>query len=48
MPRKPHFQLTGIPQHIFQRGNNREPCFYAPEDNSRYLVTTGFIDVPYK
>ena len=37
MPRKPRFNLIGIPQHIVQRGNNREPCFYAEEDYRRYL-----------
>ncbi len=37
MPRKPRFNLVGIPQHIIQRGNNREPCFYAREDYRRYL-----------
>lgn len=37
MPRKPRFQLPGLPQHIIQRGNNREPCFYAEADYSRYL-----------
>jgi len=24
MPRKPRFQLPGVPQHVLQRGNNRE------------------------
>ena len=37
MPRKPRFNLPCIPQHIIQRGNNREPCFYAEEDYHRYL-----------
>ena len=37
MPRKPRFQLVGVPQHVIQRGNNREPCFYAEEDCRRYL-----------
>jgi putative transposase len=37
MPRKPRFQLPGVPQHVIQRGNNREPCFYAPADYHRYL-----------
>ncbi len=37
MPRKPRFNLIGIPQHIIQRGNNREPCFYAKKDYRRYL-----------
>jgi len=37
MPRKPRFNLIGIPQHVIQRGNNREPCFYAVQDYRRYL-----------
>jgi len=37
MPRKPRFNLIGMPQHVIQRGNNREPCFYAVEDYRRYL-----------
>lgn len=37
MARKPRFNLVGIPQHIVQRGNNREPCFYSIEDYQRYL-----------
>ena len=41
MPRKPRFQLPGIPQHIVQRGNNREPCLYAKADYQRYLDDLG-------
>lgn len=37
MPRKPRFTLPGIPQHVIQRGNNREPCFLAEQDYRRYL-----------
>jgi putative transposase len=37
MPRKPGFNLVGIPQHVIQRGNNREPCFYSEQDYQRYL-----------
>lgn len=37
MPRKPRFNLVGVPQHVIQRGNNREPCYYAEEDYRRYL-----------
>lgn len=37
MPRKPRFNLPGIPQHIIQRGNNREPCFYSEKDYLQYL-----------
>ena len=36
MPRKPRFTLPGIPQHVIQRGNNREPCFLA-EALTRYI-----------
>jgi len=37
MPRKPRFNLIGVPQHVIQRGNNREPCFFAEADYRRYL-----------
>ncbi len=36
MPRKPRFILPGVPQHDIQRGNNREPCFFAEQDYARY------------
>ena len=32
MARQPGFTIPGIPQHIIQRGNNREPCFYTGAD----------------
>lgn len=37
MARKPRFNLVGVPQHVIQRGNNREPCFYGAEDYAAYL-----------
>ena len=37
MARKPRFNLVGIPQHVIQRGNNREPCFFSEVDYFRYL-----------
>ncbi len=37
MPRKPRFNLPGIPQHVIQRGNNRAPCFFHEVDYRRYL-----------
>ena len=37
MPRKPRFNLPGVPQHVIQRGNNREPCFYSTQDYQQYL-----------
>lgn len=36
MARKPRFTLPGVPQHVIQRGHNREPCFYTQEDFHRY------------
>jgi len=38
VPRKPRFTLPGVPQHVIQRGNNREPCFFVEEDYNRYLT----------
>ena len=37
MARKPRFNLPGIPQHVIQRGNNRDPCFLGEQDYQRYL-----------
>lgn len=37
MPRLPRFGLLGIPQHVIQRGNNRQPCFADEEDYQFYL-----------
>jgi putative transposase len=37
MPRRPRIRLAGMPQHIVQRGTNREPCFFAEEDYHFYL-----------
>jgi putative transposase len=38
MARKPRFNLPGVPQHVIQRGNNRDPCFLDEQDYQRYLV----------
>lgn len=37
MPRKPRFRLSGVPQHVIQRGNNRQPCFLSLRDYRCYL-----------
>ena len=37
MPRQPRIDLPGIPQHIIQRGNDRQPCFFTDIDRVRYL-----------
>ena len=38
MPRQPRPDLAGIPQHIVQRGNDRQACFFAEPDYVRYLT----------
>jgi len=37
MPRRPRVILLNVPQHIIQRGNNGQACFYADEDYLSYL-----------
>lgn len=37
MSRKPRFVLSGVPQHVVQRGHNREACFFSGDDYYRYL-----------
>jgi len=37
MPRRPRVNLVGHPQHVVQRGHNREACFFAEEDYRFYL-----------
>lgn len=37
MPRRARMYLSGVSYHIVQRGNNREPCFFAVEDYQFYL-----------
>jgi putative transposase len=37
MPRKPRFFLPGVPVHVVQRGNNRQPIFFDDFDYRAYL-----------
>ena len=37
MPRPIRLKIPGVPQHITQRGNNRQACFYTDEDYRLYL-----------
>ncbi len=37
MARLPRLYLPGCAQHIVQRGNNREACFYDEQDCKAYL-----------
>ena len=37
MARLPRLYLPGCAQHVIQRGNNREACFYEEADYKAYL-----------
>ncbi|PKM14181.1 MAG: transposase [Gammaproteobacteria bacterium HGW-Gammaproteobacteria-2] len=41
MPRPPRYELVGVPQHVIQRGNNRQTTFFADEDYRAYLGWLG-------
>ena len=38
MARRPRLRIAGVPQHVIQRGNNRQSTFFAPEDQGFYLA----------
>ena len=37
MPRQRRLDLAGVPQHVIQRGNNRQPCFLREQDCRCYV-----------
>jgi len=41
MPRPPRYPLGGVPQHVIQRGNNRQPAFFHQDDFRFYLDCLG-------
>jgi putative transposase len=41
MPRRPRLSPIGVPQHIIQRGNNRQVCFTSDNDIAAYA---GWLD----
>ena len=43
MPRPPRLDLPGIAQHVVQRGNDRQPCFFTPDDYVLYRITLNEI-----
>lgn len=45
MPRKPRLDLADIPQHINQRGNDWQPCFFTAADYLCYLAQLREIDL---
>jgi len=42
MPRKPCFNLPGVPQYVIQCGNNRDPCFLGEGARSGWGARTAF------
>lgn len=48
MPRKPRMYLPGIPAHLVQRGNNKEPCFFTELDYRVYLAALGDVLERYR
>jgi putative transposase len=36
VPRQPRYRVAGLPQHVVQRGNDRQDSFFAPDDYRRY------------
>lgn len=41
VPRQPRYLVPGIPQHVIQRGVNRQLTFFAPDDYARYIECLG-------
>ena len=37
MPRRARMYIAGLPFHVIQRGNNRQPCFFDADDRHLYL-----------
>jgi putative transposase len=37
MPRPLRYSLVDVPQHVIQRGHNRQPVFFHPDDYQMYL-----------
>ena len=37
MARLPRLNIPDIPQHVIQRGNNRQACYFSDKDNAVYL-----------
>ena len=47
MPRRARIYLPGLPYHVIQRGNNREPCFIEPENYQLYLELWKMLSARY-
>ena len=40
MPRQPRYRIPGLPQHVVQRGNDRQATFYRPPD---YFIYKNYL-----
>ena len=38
MPRKPRASVVVVPEHVIQRGNNRQVIFTSDEDMKAYIA----------
>lgn len=41
MARRPRLSIAGVPQHVIQRGNNRQATFFAEADYRLFLACLG-------
>ncbi|MCU7937813.1 MAG: transposase [gamma proteobacterium symbiont of Bathyaustriella thionipta] len=48
MARLPRLNLPGIPQHVIQRGNNHQACFFSEQDYTVYLDKLNEYSKKYK
>jgi len=48
MARLPRLNLPGIPQHVVQRGNNKQVCFFNDDDYAVYLDKLKLYSKKYK
>ncbi len=48
MPRKPRFYIAGMPVHVVQRGNNRQPIFFDESDYRIYLKWLNEAAIKYE
>ena len=47
MPRWPRMVVPGVAVHVIQRGNNRQPIFFATDDDARFRADLVITSQPY-
>ena len=48
MSRQPRPDLAGVTQHVVQRGNDRQRCFFTTQDHGRYLADLAMAACRYE